>query len=254
MAVISARGRLAAGVLFVGIAGMWLAQQAPATTAPLFDGVFVEDPYRYVNPPPGGAGDPQPVQITQPAAGGTVPLIALATSEVPPQAQIIAEADAFDLAGATAITLSIAPVAPNDPQVAGNVYRFSATGEAGEPLSLHPGALVTVVLRAPQAGAGFQVAHLGDAGWTLLPTDHGGLPDLFSANITALGDYAVVLAPTASASPAGSLAAVPSASPAPSGAGNPPPRTAGPPWLVIILGIAAVAVGLLWGVIGGEDR
>ena len=240
-----------AGILLIAAAhGL-----APSPTMPLFDGVVVEDPYRYVDPPPGADGNPQPVQANEPVSGGTVPLIAVATVEVPPQAQIIAQADAFQVTpSATSIKVSITPSAPSDSQVVGNVYTFSVTDQDGSALSLQPSALVTVVLRAPQASLDAQVARLDGTRWVALPTDHGGLPDLFSANVQQLGEFAVM--PTgASASGSATASTATSASPAPSSAPpGPSDGTGTPPWILVGLVVAAVGIGVAWGFFGGGDR
>jgi hypothetical protein len=249
--------RLAAGVLLAGIGLVVLGQlAATAPPAPLFDGLVVEEPYRFVEPPPGGVGDPLPVEVTEPVADGAVALLAVATSEVPPQAQVISQADAFAIsADTTSITVSLQPTAPHDVQVAGNVYRLSITDQAGAAIAVRPAALITIVLRAPEAVVGAQVARFDGTQWVPLPTDHGGLPDLYAANIDQPGDFAVVLTGAASPSGPASSASTQASSPAPSaGSGGTPHQAATPIWVVILFGIAAVAVGLAWGVLGDADR
>lgn len=248
------RRRLPLIVLAAGLALVAVAQLAPAPHAtPLFDGIFVEDPYRYVQPPPGAAGDPLPVEVTTPVADGAVPLIAIATGEAPPQAQLIAQADAFSIsAAATSIVLLLQPSAPADPQVSGNVYSIRATDQAGAPLELRPDTLVTIILRSPDPNATGRVARFDGTTWVALPTEHGGLPDLFAANITELGEYGVLLtgpATTSSAQPSETAA---SRSPLPS-AGSDTDGGA-PNWVVLVLAVAAIGVGLAWGVLGGGEQ
>lgn len=248
--------RRAAAVMAAGIVLSWVAHGlAPAPTAPLFDGVVVEDPYRYVDPPSGAAGDPQPAQDTKPVSGGRVSLLAVATPEVPPQAQMIAQADAFQISAAvSSVVVSITPRAPSDGGVVGNVYTFAVTDQAGSPLAVLPSALVTIVMRAPQANLDAQVARFDGTQWVPLPTDHGGLPDLFSANVDQLGDFAVVV-PGASASGSGSESSVATGSPTPSQ--TPGPSGGGietPPWIILLLVLAAVAIGATWGFFAGGDR
>jgi hypothetical protein len=242
---------LTAAVLLTGLALTALVAAAPPLrTAPLLDGVFIEDPYRWVEPPPGGDGDPPSITMAQPVVDGSVPLLAVATSEVPPQAQIIAQADAFAIAAdTTSVTVTIKPSAPTDAEIAGNVYRFSVTDEQGKPLEIRPGAQVTLVLRAPAQDLIAQVARFDGSTWVTIPTEFGGLPDLFAANITELGDFAVVVtAPTPSRSAAASVDA--SSSPAPSGNDG----SGGLPiWLIVALGVVAVGAGLAWGLLGGRD-
>jgi hypothetical protein len=251
----AARWRLPVGVLLVGLGLMWLAAMIPSPrTAPLFDGVFIEDPYLWVDPPPGAPGDPPSAAATQPVVDGSVPLLAVATTEVPPQAQIIAEADAFAIsAGTTSVNVSIIPSAANDPTVAGNIYRFGVTDVQGASLEIRPGSRVTIVVRAPQPDPRAQIARFDGTRWVAIPTEFGGLPDLFAANITQLGDYAVVLTgPTPSGSTAASVAA---SSPEPSDSGGDGSGQGGPPvWVVALLVAAALGAGLAWGLLGDRDR
>jgi hypothetical protein len=251
----AARWRLPAGVLLIGLGLTWLAAMIPsARTAPLFDGVFIEDPYLFVDPPPGAPGDPPSAEATQPVVDGSVPLVAVATTEVPPQAQIIAEADAFAIsAGTESVNVSIVPLAANDPIVAGNVYRFSVTDAGGALLEIRSGARVTIVVRAPQPNPAAQIARLDGTRWVTIPTEFGGLPDLFAANITQLGDYAVVLTGSAAkGSQEPSVAG--SGSPEPSGSGGNASGQGGlPVWVIVILVVAALGGGLTWGLLGDRE-
>jgi hypothetical protein len=245
--------RLPAVVLLIGLGLTGLVAATSSLRAPpLLDGVFIEDPYRWVAPPSGADGDPPSVTTAQQVVDGSVPLLAVATSEVPPQAQIIAQEDAFAIAADTAsVTITIQPSAPTDPTIAGNVYRFSVTDDQGTALEIRPGAQVTLVLRAPQQDLVAQIARFEGSTWVTLPTEFGGLPDLFAANITQLGDYAVVVVagPTASASAGTSMAE--SSPPAPSGGGG----DGGLPILLVVgLGVVAVGAGLAWGLLGDRDR
>jgi len=245
--------RRAAAVVAAGIVLSWVAHgMAPSPTAPLFDGVVVEDPYRYVDPPAGADGDPQPAQVTEPVSGGAVPLLAVATVEVPPQAQMIAQADAFEISpSVSSVVVSITPSAPSDAQVAGNIYAFTVADQDGSALTLVPSALVTIVLRAPQANLEAQVARFDGTHWVPLPTDHGGLPDLFSANVDQLGDFAVVLT-GASASGSTLESSVSTPSPAPSQTpAVPGSGISTPPWVLVLLVVAAVGIGVAWGFFAG---
>jgi hypothetical protein len=245
------RLRLAAALMVAGLGTAWLAQLiSPSPTAPLFDGVFVEDPYLFVEPPPSAGGNPLSVEVTNSVVDGAVPLLAAATAEVPPQAQIIAQADAFEIsADSSSITVSITPSAPRDPGLVGNVYTFSVTDQEGSPLAIRPGALVTIVLRAPEQNLVAQVARFDGDEWVTLPTQHGGLPDLFAANIEQLGDYGVLL--SAAASPSAGA----SGSPAPSaGVSTPSPDSGMPTWVIVLLAVAAVGAGLAWGLFSDGDQ
>jgi hypothetical protein len=251
----AARWRLPAGVLLIGLGLTWLAAMSPsARTAPLFDGVFIEDPYLFVDPPPGAPGDPPSAEATQPVVDGSVPLLAVATTEVPPQAQIIAEADAFAVsAGTDRVTVSIVPSAASDASIAGNVYRFSVTDPQGASLEIRAGARVTIIVRAPQPDLVAQLARFDGTRWVTIPTELGGLADLFAANITQLGDFAVVVTgPTPSGSTSASVGA---SSPEPSDSGGNGSGQGGPPvWVVALLVVAALGAGVAWGLLGDRER
>jgi hypothetical protein len=246
--------RLSAGVLLVGLALTWLASLGSGPQIPpLLDGVFIEDPFRWADPPPGAVGDPTSAQATQPVVDGAVPLLAVSTSEVPPQAQIIAQADAFAIgAGTESVTVSIVPSAGNDPAIAGNVYSFSVTDPTGAPIEIRPEAVVTIVVRASEPNLVAQIAHFDGTEWVTIPTEYGGLPDLFAANITELGDFAVIVT---GPSPSGSAVASVAGSSAPSGGdGGDTSQDGLPVWLIVLLVIAAVGGGLAWGLLGGRER
>ncbi|MEO8251634.1 MAG: hypothetical protein ABI578_04065 [Chloroflexota bacterium] len=254
------RRRLAVALLALGLLSVGLAQRTdPPLTAPLFDGVFIEEPYRFVQPPPGAAGGPLPVQVTEPVVKGAVDLMAVATGEVPPQAQIVAQADAFAvLAATTSIVVTIkpsalaGPPASADQRIVGNVYSVQVTDQAGALLQLRPGTVVTIILRAPSPNVVGQVARFDGTNWVMLPTEHGGLPDLFSANIEQLGEFAVVQTgevASAGPHPSGSTAA---RSPAPSGGSG--GGSGATNVIVILFAIAAVGAGLAWGILGDAQR
>jgi len=80
--------------------------------------------------------------------------------------------------------------------------------------------------------------------WETVPSDIGGLPDLFSTNLTSFGDFGVIdttQLQSASATASAGGSAAPSATPTPSDGG-------GPPWILIILiALGAAAVGWVWG-------
>ena len=247
------RRRLAAGVLLLGLGLSGLAALASGPRiAPLLDGVFIEDPFRWADPPAGAEGDPTSAQATQPVVDGAVGLLAVATTEVPPQAQIIAQADAFAItAGTESILVSIMPSAGTDPAIAGNVYTFRVTDAAGTPVAIRPEATVTIVVRASEPNLVAQIAHFDGTEWVPLPTEYGGLPDLFAANITEFGDFAVL---RTGPSPSGSAVASATPSPVPSTGGSDGTRAEGlPVWLIAVLVVAAIGGGLAWGLLGSRE-
>jgi len=241
--------RQAAAVLGTGLLLLVALHLAggPATM-PLFDGVVVEDPYRYVSPPPGADGDPTSSMDRIDLTSETAPNVYSATNEQPPQAQLIIDQGAMTIpAGTTTIIVEISPILPPDPQpppvLAGNVYRMSMTDQDGTPLTLNAGATATIVLRAPPAITSGSIYQLVKGQWTALPTANGGLPDLFTANVASLGEFAVVTGQALASGGASSGASTGAASeapvPVPSGGG-------GPPILAIVaIVLGALALGLL---------
>ena len=181
-------------VLAVGVAVIALAQLGtPHRAPPLYDGVVVEEPYRYLSPPPGAPGSPRSYTATEPVQGGESAELVAATPESPPQAQLVAGAGSFQLPpGSTAVTVSIQPVAPAssppDLVLVSNVYRFSVTNQAGAPLK--PAAGVTLLLRAPTADPNPMTVSWNGSAWQQVPSEHE-IVGMVSSNVTELGDFAV---------------------------------------------------------------
>jgi hypothetical protein len=253
---VSAR-RLGQAVLVLGLPLMVAIRIASPTIAPpLYDGLIVEDPYRYLAPPPGGAGSPTSFQDTLQLDGGKSPPAIGATAEQPPQAQMITSPDAFPIAPRVkSISVSIAPVPPAVQPAAGtllgNVYRFAVNDDHETPLA--PTSPVTIVLRSPSVSAQMAIAHLEAGRWVPLPTDQAGQPRIYAANVKALGDFAVIgtgAGTSESTSPSGSGGA--SASPAASGAVHSPvPGQSAPPGsgfdpvpllIGLVLGVVAIVI------------
>src|SRR5439155_4166827 len=103
----------AAGGLLLLVAA---ARLSPTWHRPLYDGVVFEDPYRYLQPPAGKPGNPTSVSDTLALDQGVSPQLYSGTLEQPPQAQMIADRDAFQLpAGTTSIKATIQPIKPPAP-------------------------------------------------------------------------------------------------------------------------------------------
>jgi hypothetical protein len=198
----------------------WLVVLAGATLAlalqivapvgvPLFDGVVVPEAYRYLHPSGDQLGDPGSYTATEDVTGSQSPVFAAATEESPPQAQIVVMEDAFQLnAGTTSLNVSITPVDPVAPPtngaIAGNVYRFAVTDEAGQPVTPKScEACRTLVLRAPDGVTEGTVQHFADGAWTAVKTDHAGIASMYQSNLEGLGDFAVVT--NATSGPGGGL-------------------------------------------------
>lgn len=182
---------LAVGAVLLGAAQL----VAPGGGPPLYDGIVVAEPYRYLSPPAGAPGDPSSYTATIPVSGGVSPEIVAATAEIPPQAQLIAPQGAFTLgSSSTSVTVSISAVPPTanptDGSLAGNVYRFSVTDQTGADLTAHE--IVTIVLRAPSGVTDATMARLVNGTWETIDTEHAGQPGMFDANATLFGDFAMI--------------------------------------------------------------
>lgn len=249
---------LAAGLLAMAA----VHRLAPLASPPLFDGLIVEDPYRYLSPPPGGASNPSSASRTERVAGRDSPPVFVATSETPPQAQLNASPAAFTMPPrTTAVTASVKPVpsprAPTTGHIASNVYRFEVTNQAGVRLvpRRHPELFVSIILRAPHGVRDAFVARYVNGAWQPLTTEPAGQPGIFLANTTSLGDFAVLASGPAPAVAPDSLLA---ATPTPAAAQPPPPAGPAPaqlvPLVVFALVLATVSVGIVGGLLLLERR
>ena len=112
--------------------------------------------------------------------GGASPLIAIATPEQPPQAQVFAPPSSFTLPpGTTSLSLSIQPIptegAPADGHISGNVYRILIADQNGTPVTAPASALVSVVMRGHGAIADGTIEQFVDGSWKPLKTSSGRL-------------------------------------------------------------------------------
>jgi hypothetical protein len=196
------RRRLVATAMIGGALVIATVQRlAPVGGPPLYDGVVVADPYRWLSPPPGLLGGARSIVQSTTLVAGQSGELADGTPEVPPQAQVIADFGSLDLpAGTTSIKVSIAPipapdVAPPDGVVAGNVYRISATNQQGTVVPVRADGRVTVLFRGPPSLTAATVEVFSDDTWTAAPTDPAGIPDMFTAIVSGLGDFALVAPP-----------------------------------------------------------
>jgi hypothetical protein len=196
--------RIPAGLLLcafgLSITGLVELSQ-PSGGPSLYDGVVVDEPYRYVAPASGQVGSPSSAQVTLSPGGGTSPAIVIATIEIPPQAQLLAASGVIALRdGTTSARATINPVAASAAQAAaaavyGNVYRFSVVDQNGQPLDVAAGASPTIVLRAPLGSPSVGIAHWDGQAWQPLATSPGASAGIFTARADALGDFALVAAP-----------------------------------------------------------
>ena len=251
--------RIAFASLAIGTTVILLAGRiSPIAAPPLFDGVVTIDPYRWLHPPAGQAGNPQPGSATVKLENSGSPLVAVATPEQPPQAQIFAPPGGLTLpAATTSLQVSITPVdpviVPSDGRIAGNVYRIVVANQAGAPVSAPAAARVSVVLRGPSDVADATVERFAGGAWQPLKTDAAGFGSSFVAVVTAFGDFALVTdGGVPSSAPSGGQSGQPAPSPGASAAATAPVGPSSPGegsgiggFLPLI--VAAVAVGLLAG-------
>jgi hypothetical protein len=209
-------GRRAAATLATGAALLALAWcVGPRSAPPLYDGgPIVAEHYRYLHPPAGFTNTKPPgtVDVTLKLEGGQSPAIAELTDEQPSQAQLLAAQGAFTVPpGATGVRLTVGPVepptvAPAGGGIAGNVYRFAVTAMPGAtPMPLRTGQQITVVLRGPAGVANPTLEVWDGARWNRAETTPLGSssPDSYAANLTMLGDMALVTPQVAPAADSG---------------------------------------------------
>jgi hypothetical protein len=265
------RTGVAAFALGLGIAAA--AQlAAPLATPPLYDGVVVVQPYVYVNPPAGKPGGAKGASAHLALSGSRSPLVALATPEQPPQAQVVAGDGTLVLpATATALDVSITPLDPSvdaaaasTARVLGNVYRFAVVDQAGDAATAPASALVTVVLRAPEDAPDATLGQLVDGAWHPLKSEPM-FGSTYVAVVTSFGDFAVVVpgaSTPSSAASSSSQASSPAAEPAAttpgagggSGSGSlPPANVIGAVVVLALLAFIGVAA-LLRARRGRDDR
>jgi hypothetical protein len=199
-------GRTAPIVLAAGILLIAAAQFVAPVAAPLFDSLTVLGPYRYLAPTGNQTGGPTSASVTEPLVNGASPGFNAATTESPPQAQLIATPDAFQLVSAsTSVSVTIKPVPPPTPStvgaILGNVYEYSVTDQNGTALTTKPGTKVTLVLRAPDATSEAVIAQYTDGVWTITSSSPTGTPAFFLSTTSTFGDFALVAAAGAGIGP-----------------------------------------------------
>ena len=186
------------GLLVVGGGAIALALQVVTPVGvPLYDGVAIVEPYRFLHPSEGQSGDPASFQGTQEVTEGASPTIAGRTSEQPPQAQLIGQRGAFALNdGSTAVVTTITPVdppaTPTTGEILGNAYDVSVTDQTGDALAIGTcNGCVSLVLRAPEGSPPGTVMRFDNGTWAELVTRHAGI-GLYQSNPDATGIFAVV--------------------------------------------------------------
>lgn len=263
--------RVGWGLVAIGLALVVLVRiRDPWPAPPLYDGVVVIAPYEWLDPPPGELGGALGTSDKIVVKGGQNQIVAVATGEQPPQAQILATPGALVLGpGATSLSVSITPIEPAQPvsdgYIDGNVYRMVVVDQLGRPATAPASAYVSIFLRsANPADADGTIERFDGSSWVPIETSSEGGAG-FLAIVTSFGDFAVVgtgpspfatttpvttataatSTPTAAATPGATIPELPTPQPstaavAPSGAGS-------VPLLAVAGGVAAIVVlgGLL---------
>jgi hypothetical protein len=189
--------RSAAIALGLGAVIALAAQVARPSRAPMYDGVPITEPYRFLDPANGQAANPTAFTSSPGLDGGASRAFVAATTEQPPQAQLIALTGALVVpAGATAMNVSIEAVEPEQPPdagaIAGNVYRFLVVDDSGNEYRIAAGSQPSLTLRAPEGVTGAVIGHRTSDGWVALATEHGGQLGIYQVVPTELGDYAIL--------------------------------------------------------------
>ncbi len=190
---------LTALVVFgAGLAVLAVAQiVTPGRGLPLYDGVVVEDPYRYSNPGPGQEGAPSAAQNELIVTGDSSPAVVIVTDETPPQAQLILAAGALAMPqGTTKLTGSATPLAPTSDQANGaplsNVYQLQVVDQDGNDVPLAAGQQATVILRSPSLHLSASMSRWDGTTWQMLPTTTSNQADLLKSQVTTLGEFALL--------------------------------------------------------------
>src|SRR4051812_16277460 len=191
--------------LAVGAAIAVGSQLAAPIAVPLYDGVTPAEPYRYLQPGQGQTGSPPSFTAEPSVAEGQSPEIIAATTESPPQAQLIAVPGTFDVGTTTTLRVDIAAVAPPavppPGAIAGNVYRVTVTDTDGTPLPIGSAHKPTVAMRSPGSVANGAIARFADGRWETLPSEHASALGIYTVQTDALGDFAIVDLAVAGTSP-----------------------------------------------------
>jgi hypothetical protein len=193
------RSGIAALVLGAGLVVIASARLVLPAAPPLYDGVVPIVRYLWLDPPAGQPGGAKGASADIAVRSGKSPLVAVATAELEPQAQIFAQPGGLNVpSGARTIHVAIEPIpsegSPADGQIDGNVYRISVLDESGTALTAPASARVSVVLRATDpAQAEATIARFSGGVWQPLKTSASGFGGSFLSIVMEFGDFAVIL-------------------------------------------------------------
>jgi hypothetical protein len=261
---LAGRGAVA-GVLGAGFVVVVVARLLLPAAPPLYDGIVPIEPYLWLDPPAGDPGGAKGATAQLTDRSGKSPLVAVATPELEPQAQIFAPPVGLTIPpGGRTIKVTIEPVpsegTPADGHIDGNVYRITVADENGTALTAPASARVSVVMRATDpAQAEATIARFSAGIWQPLKTSPSGFGGSFVSVVTGFGDFAVItpgpgpsLAASAASSASSGVATAGAASPglnAPAGSTVPLSPASDSSSLPGWLSAAVVAGALLIGVV-----
>jgi hypothetical protein len=197
VAVTARRGWAVIAAAAIALTLVW--RFLPAGSPPIYDGQCIADPYVTLGSSPG----PKPATMTFPKAA-IFPPEGVATTEVPPQAQILIQAGAFD--NSTAVTVTITPVPatsvkPPNGTIIGNVYTFTAVNAADTELEPKPSLPVYIILRALNSTPAPTIDRFNGTGWVPISTLNAGCGNTFEGTSTQMGAFAAVVPRSGGATP-----------------------------------------------------
>jgi hypothetical protein len=120
------------------------------------------------------------------------------TSERPAQARLVLEQGALAPPPGTAwLTLAIRPVPPPsqpaDGTIEGNVYRITVTADSGTAVPVRRGGGVHIWLRGTGAVGRHLIERYTGGAWGRQTTHRAGTSHVYFADVTGLGDFALVV-------------------------------------------------------------
>lgn len=188
--------------LLTAVVALLVAWLVSPSVVPIYNGIGNPDePYRYVNPPANAKTTKTPTSARKvvPVSNGFSTAGFANTGESGPQLSLYLPPKALQPpVGATAITVTVTPLAPSAPlpkdgTIVSNVYTLAATAN-GKPVPVigtgpsEP----SLQMRAPdgkQPGPVFE--HRTSSGWQRTRTIRVGV-DVYQSQVPSLGDWALV--------------------------------------------------------------
>jgi hypothetical protein len=175
---------------------------SPLRSPPLYDGIgFPDEPYRWVQAPPGSPKTPPVTPATakvRVGVDGVVPVLKGLSAEQGAQIAFQIEGDSLVLPkGGTTLSASALAgrnptTAPPDGTLVSNVYTLAVTADVpGEP-TLAPGKTAIINMRSSKTTNDTIVLEKLEAGtWSQVATGRVG-SDIYAAELDSLGQFALV--------------------------------------------------------------